>query len=87
MLLSTFMSESFCFFKIFVQKISSFAGLQQAYNKRKGRKNGQASLSFSLVPTIEEYERVICILLCLFLVFNNNILYQIYILFVSVRLV
>ena len=77
----------FLIFKIFVQKISSVAGLQQAYNKRKARKNGQASLSFSLVPTIEECERVICILLCLFLVFNNNIVYHIYILFVSARLV
>ena len=87
MLLTKFMSESFWFFKIFAQKISSVAGLQQAYNKRKARKNGQASLSFSLVPTIKECERVICILLCLFLVFNNNIVYQIYILFVSARLV
>ena len=51
------------------------------------RKNEQASLSFSLVPTIDEPERDICILLCLFLVFNNNILYHIYILFVRARLV
>ena len=87
MLLSTFMVDSFWFFKIFVQKISSVAGLQQAYNKRKARKNGQASLSFSLVPTIEECERVICVLLCLFLVFNNDIVYNIYILFVSAQLV